>query len=119
MNKEYENTLLYMKKEKKNKNYIIRRIFKWKIIFIKFYNVDTKGYNRFTKPWAQPLINFSKRYIPVYTWVYKGYKVIKNEWNLIKNSYKTTRNYILNKHYQKNWVKTKFYASKTFKVISH
>ncbi len=38
MNKEYENTLLYMNKEKKNQNYIIRRIFKWKIIFIKYYN---------------------------------------------------------------------------------
>ncbi len=42
--------------------------------------VDTKGYNRFIKPWAQPLIIFSKRYIPVYTWVYKGYKMINNIW---------------------------------------
>jgi hypothetical protein len=38
MNEEYETTLLYMNKEKKNKNYIIRRIFKWKIIFIKYSN---------------------------------------------------------------------------------
>ncbi len=38
--------------------------------------VDTKGYNRF----IQPLIIFSKRYIHVYTWVYKGYKMINNIW---------------------------------------
>ena len=43
--------------------------------------------------------------------------MINNEWNLIKNTYKTTRNYILNKLYQKYWVKTKLYESKTFKVF--
>ena len=37
-------------------------------------NTAKKCSNRFIKPWAQHLINFSKRYIPVCTWVYKDIK---------------------------------------------
>ncbi len=96
MNKEYENTLLYMKKEKKIRIILLGEYSSGKSSLLNtiigrnlnILPVDTKGYNRF----IQPLIIFSKRYISVYILVYKGYKVIKNEWNLIKNSYKTTRN---------------------------
>ena len=81
-------------------------------------NIAKKCYDTFIKPWAEPIINFATNYMSFYSMINKGWKIIRNGWGCMKNTFKTGRNYILNEPYEKYWNKTKTYASKSVNPIS-
>lgn len=71
-----------------------------------------KCYNKYIKPWAQPIIDRVKKYVPMVGLVYRGYQAIKNGIKTVKNVYKTARNYFKGKPYKKYWNKIKQYGKK-------
>ena len=73
-----------------------------------------KCYNKFIKPWAQPIIDCAKKFIPVVDLAYRGFQALKNGIKTVKNIYKTARNYFTGKPYKKYWNKTKQYTKKIF-----
>lgn len=73
-----------------------------------------KCYNKYIKPWAQPIIDCAKKYVPFVDLAVRGYKAVKNTIKTVKNAYKTAKNYFTGKPYKKYWNKTKQYGKKTF-----
>ena len=69
-------------------------------------------YKRYIKPWAGPVLNFAKKWIPGVGLIYKGYQVVKSGIKMVKNGYKACRNYLNNKPYKKYWNKAKNYGKK-------
>jgi uncharacterized protein YoxC len=82
-------------------------------------NIGKQCYNTFIKPWAEPIINFAKNYMSVYSMCNNVRKMIRNGWGFLKNTFKTGRNYILNKPYEKYWNKVKTYGSKSVNQIKY
>jgi phage-related protein len=82
-------------------------------------NIAKKCYDTFIKPWAEPIINFATNYMSFYSMINKGWKIIRNGWGCMKNTFKTGRNYILNKPYEKYWNKVKTYGSKSVNQIKY
>ena len=74
-------------------------------------------FNKYIKPWAQPIIDYAKKYIPCVNLVYKGYKAVTNTYKTVKNAYKAARNYFTRKPYKKYWNKTKQYGKKAFSNV--
>ena len=101
----------FVKKVVKKVIKTVKRVVKKVVGFAK------KVYKRYIKPWAGPVINFAKKWIPGISVISKGYQVIKSGIKTIKNGYKAFRNYLNNKPYKKYWNKAKTYGKKFIKSV--
>ena len=50
-------------------------------------NIGKQCYNTFIKPWAEPIINFAKNYMSVYSMCNNVRKMIRNGWGFLKNTF--------------------------------
>ena len=91
----------FVKKVVKKVIKTVKRVVKKVVGFAK------KVYKRYIKPWAGPVINFAKKWIPGVSLISKGYQVIKSGIKTIKNGYKAFRNYLNNKPYKNIGIKRK------------